>query len=295
MARFARPPALRERDHVHCIAPSSPFDRTRFDAGALLIAERYEVVHGRSLFAQRGYLAGEDAARLDDLAAALRDGSVRALVAARGGYGATRLLPQLSVDEIRSRAKWLVGFSDVTALHALWAQAGLCSIHGPMVCSLSEASARLREAWFDLLAGAVPSALDGLQCVASGRAEGRLFGGNLTVLAALVGTPYLPSLRDVVLLLEDVGERPYRLDRALTSMLQAGALDGVRAIVLGQFTQCEPGVDGVTAADVLRERLARLAVPIVADAPVGHVAENRPLLLGSHAAVDADAGTVHFE
>jgi muramoyltetrapeptide carboxypeptidase len=125
-------------------------------------------------------------------------------------------------------------------------------------------------------------------------ARGVLFGGNLAVLSALVGTPYLPHLRDVVLLLEDVTEQPYRIDRMLTTLLQSGALAGLRAVVLGQFTRCEPGADGVSVRDVLAERLATLDLPVVAEAPIGHIDENRPVLLGADVEVDAQRGTLSF-
>lgn len=279
---------------MHVFAPSSPFDRQRFDRGLPLVEARYRVTLGTALFHQRGFLAGSDAERLRDLSTALDDREAFALIAARGGYGATRLLPALSVEHVRAARKALVGFSDVTALHALWARAGLCSIHGPMVASLWEAEPSTRDAWFDLLEGGAVRPLEGLSCVSPGRASGRLFGGNLTVLAALVGTPYMPPLEDTVLVLEDVTERPYRIDRMLTTMIQGGALDGVRAIVLGQFTECGPGLDGTTVDQVLAERLAELSVPVVANAPVGHVPDNHPLLFGCEAHVDADAGRVSF-
>jgi muramoyltetrapeptide carboxypeptidase len=287
MVSLTRPAPLSLGAGVRVVAASSPFDRARFDAGWALLSSRYTLSQGQALFSRQGFLAGSDALRLSDLQAALH-ADVRAIVPPRGGYGATRLLPSVAVEEVRRAGKWLVGFSDVTALHALWARAGLCSIHGPMVCSLPEASAALQQAWFRLLEGGAPLPLQGLTPIHAGSARGRLFAGNLTVLAALVGTPYYPDLTDSVLLLEDVAERPYRLDRMLTSMLQAGALRGVRAVVLGQFTDCQPGPDGVTAQDVLAERLSTLAVPVLGNAPVGHVPENTPLLLGAVAHVHGD-------
>lgn len=292
--KFSRPTPLQPGSGVHLVAPSSPFDRSRFDQGLPFLTERYRVSQGSALFATEGYLAGSDQARLADLQHGLGSPEVAALIAARGGYGATRLLPQLTPDQVRSANKWLVGFSDVTALHALWARAGLCSIHGPMVCSLGEGSMAVRDAFFDLLEGQDPRPFSGLKTVNSGRTSGRLFGGNLTVLAALVGTPHAPPMDGVVLLLEDIAERPYRVDRMLTTMLQAGFLNGVRGVILGQFTQCDPGPDGTTVEHVLAERLNELRVPIVGNAPVGHVAENMPVLLGSTAELDADAGSVRF-
>ena len=279
---------------MRVIAPSSSFDRTRFAQGLPLLEARYRVELAPHLFEKRGFLAGTDAQRLLDLESALDDPEVSALVAARGGYGATRLLPDLTVERVARAGKWLVGFSDLTALHALWARAGLCSIHGAMVASLWEGAETTQRAWFDLLEGAAPEGFRGLTPVSAGRAQGRLFGGNLTVLAALVGTPYMPDLAGTVLALEDVTERPYRIDRTLTAMRQAGVFAGVQAVLLGQFTECGAGPDGTTADDVLREQFTALGVPVLADAPFGHVADNRPLLFGATAHVDADAGTVDF-
>ncbi|MET0285902.1 MAG: LD-carboxypeptidase [Polyangiales bacterium] len=294
MIPCVRPAPLSPGASLRVVAASSPFERERYVRGLALLRTRYTVSEGRSLFAKRGFLAGDDDLRLHDLRDALGS-DAHAIVPPRGGYGATRLLPSLDVDEVSGASKWLVGFSDVTALHALWARAGLCSIHGPMVCSLPEASVELQRRWFALLEGAPPPPLTELTSVIGGRAEGRLFGGNLSVLAALIGTPYFPDLTDTVLALEDVGERPYRLDRMLTTMLQAGVLTGVRAVILGRFTRCDPGPDGTSADDVLAEQLGSLGVPVVRDAPFGHVHENTPLLLGAHATVDATYGRVDFQ
>lgn len=280
-APFRRAKALASDSHVRIFTASSPFDVARFDQGLALLEARYRVSHADGLFERTGFLAGSDEVRLRAVQAALSDPSVDALIAARGGYGATRLLASLDVEVVRAAGKMLVGFSDVTALHALWARAGLCSIHGPMVCSLAEANACVQTEYFALLEGAQPSPLEGLDVWCGGEAEGRLFGGNLAVLAAMLGTPYLPNLHDTLLLLEDIGERPYRIDRMLTSLLQAGFFAGVRGIVVGQFNDCLAGTDGVSVEEVLRERLSSLRIPIFAQAPIGHVPDNMPVLLGS--------------
>lgn len=294
MASFTRPAPLSAGAQVRVVAPSSSFNWARYDVGLALLRQRYQVSEGTALFKRNGFLSGDDRDREADLLAALRDPSVRAIVPPRGGYGATRVLPAIPVEEVRAAGKWLVGFSDVTALHALWARAGLYSLHAPMVCSLPEAPATVQERWFALLEGGAPEPLRGLTTVATGRAEGRLFGGNLTVLAALVGTPYFPDLTGTIVALEDVAERPYRLDRMLTTMLQAGVLAGVRGFVLGQFSECEPGPDGVTANDVLFERLGALRVPIAGAAPFGHVRDNTPLLLGAPVVLDAGTGQLDY-
>jgi muramoyltetrapeptide carboxypeptidase len=287
-----RPAPLHAGSFVRVVAPSSPFDGARFDRGLALLQTRYRAHLADALFEHAGYLAGTDQVRLQGLLDALADPHAHAIIAARGGFGATRLLPRLDLETVRRANKWLVGFSDVTALHALWTRAGVCSIHGAMVCSLWEGKPETQAQWFALLEGRAPPPLEGLSAVHPGRAAGRLFAANLTVLAALAGTPYMPDLSGSVLLLEDVTERPYRLDRVLTTLLQAGALQGVRAFVLGQFSQCEPGPDGVTVERMFEERLAGLGVPVLGNAPVGHVEDNVPVLVGADVEVDSERGAL---
>jgi muramoyltetrapeptide carboxypeptidase len=264
-------------------------------AGVAALRERYDVHHAEDIGARRGFLAGDDERRLRELREAIADDSVAAIVAARGGYGATRLLPELPVSLLAGRPKLLVGFSDVTALHALWARAGQGSIHGPMVATIGREGAPVLERFVAAVEGGERGGFTGLTALARGRAAGRLVGGNLTVLAALLGTPFAPPLEDSVLFLEDTGERPYRVDRVLTSLRQAGFFAGVRAIALGAFTDAAPGPDGVTIEEVLRERLGALGVPVVAGVPAGHVDDNHPLRLGERVVVDADAGTISPE
>jgi muramoyltetrapeptide carboxypeptidase len=285
-----RPPALTADSALRVIAPASPFDRARFERGKAVLGTRYRLSYAEDLFARQGFLAGSDAQRLRALHAALTEPAIAGIIGARGGYGTTRLLDALEPAQILAAARWLVGFSDLTALHALWARAGVCSIHGPMVASLADAPVHVAEALFHLLEGGLPRPMHGLTCVVPGRATGPLLGGNLTVLTALVGTPHMPNLDGSVLLLEDVTERPYRIDRMLTTLRSSGALRGLRGVVLGQFTDCAPGPDGDTAHDVLVERLASLGIPMVANAPVGHVPENMPVLLGAQVELDAGAG-----
>jgi muramoyltetrapeptide carboxypeptidase len=276
------------------VAPSSPFDPDAFERGVARLRERYDVRLDESIFARRGFLAGDDARRSAELLRALRDPSVAAIVAARGGYGATRLLPDIAVQEVREGGKLLVGFSDVTALHATWSRAGLRSLHAPMVASLGRATPEKVRRWMAAVEGAPPPPLEGLQTWSSGTAEGPLAGGNLAVLCALVGTPHAPPLEGRVLFLEDVGERPYRVDRMLTTLRQAGWLDAVCGIALGAFTDMRPGPDGVPVEEVLHQELAQLGIPVVAGVPAGHVDDNRELPLGARVRLDGTDGRLAF-
>jgi len=289
MNRARIPPWLSAGDTIAVIAPSGGFSTLRFERGLKVLGDRYDVKLGRSIHARDGYLAGSDAQRAGDLQAALEDPSVKAIIAARGGFGATRLLDTLDIALVQNHPKWLVGFSDITALHALWQRAGLASLHGPMVCSLPEASAEVQRDWFDALEGHGARPLRG-QGWAGGKATGPLMGGNLAVLSALCGSPYLPSFDGAVLLLEDVGEKPYRLDRMLTTLRQAGVFAHVAGVALGQFTDCTPGDDGTEWRVAVRRNLQRLGVPVVGELPVGHVRDNHPVVLGTEVTLDGDAG-----
>jgi muramoyltetrapeptide carboxypeptidase len=288
-------PHLRPGQVIQVIAPSSPFDAADFERGVERLRTRYDVRYDPSLLDRRGYLAGSDARRAAELLAALENPDVRAIVAARGGYGATRLLDRISAEHVARHPKLLAGFSDVTALHALWARAGLGSIHGPMVAALGRGTDAQVARWVAAVEGASPAAVTGLHAIAGGRARGPLLGGNLAVLTALIGTPHLPPLDGCVLFLEDVGERPYRIDRMLTTWRHAGLLARPIAIALGAFTDAQPGPDGVTVEQVLEERLGGLGIPVLAGVPAGHVEDNLELPFGAMCTIDAARGALYFE
>lgn len=276
------------------VAPSSPFDQAGFELGVARLRRRYELSYEPEILTRTGFLAGDDQRRLRELRAALASPEVDVIIAARGGYGATRIAPLIAADEVRRHAPLLVGFSDVSALHALWAHAGVGSLHGSMVATLGRVPEPLFERFCAALEGRFPERFEGLTSLARGVAEGVLLGGNLAVVCALLGTPLFPPLTDAVLFLEDIGERPYRVDRMLTSLRNAGVLRAVRAIVLGAFEQGEPGQDGVTLADVLSERLHDLGVPVVCGFPAGHIDDNSELPFGRRVTVDADSGVLHI-
>jgi muramoyltetrapeptide carboxypeptidase len=293
-ARFQPSPALRPGDAVAVIAPASGFERAAFDAGLALLAAHYQVSYDAGLFERERYLAGSDARRLAELTAALADPTRRALFCARGGYGATRLLAALK-DTPAGPAKPLVGFSDITALH-LWLQCqGRISIHGPVLTQLARLPASSAERLFALLESASPAApLAATDSYVGGRAEGRLLGGNLSVFSRMLGTSFMPPLDGAVLLLEDRGERPYRLDRMWTHLQLAGVFDRVAGIALGQFIQCEEPGAPYTSAQLLRELAQAAGLPCAAGFPIGHGDENEPVPLGARVRLDADARSLSF-
>ncbi|HEY1959338.1 MAG TPA: LD-carboxypeptidase [Polyangiaceae bacterium] len=280
--------AVRAGDVVAVVAPASPFPRAAFLSGLAWVAQRYRVKVREDVFSRAGFLAGEDERRADELAAAMRASEVRAILVARGGYGITRIASRLPWDDFARAPKAIAGFSDVTALHVFAAARGVRCVHGPNVTGLGASGnvhlARNRGAWLAALERPSGSRAWGdLRAIRAGDAAGPIFGGNVALLVAMAAAGKLAIPDGAIVLLEDVTERPYRVDRMLTSLVDGGHLARAAAIVLGEFTQCEAGPDGVTIDAVLAERTRALGVPVYAGAPFGHGARNEAFVIGAQA------------
>ena len=298
--RFVKPRALAPGDRVAVVAPAGPFDRESLDAGLRVLAGRYDVAWDRGLLSRARYLAGDDGRRGDELAAALADPRIRGIVAARGGYGSMRILPRVwpiagGAASSPGRAKPLVGFSDITALHAALQAFGRVSVHGPVVTQLATQPSTVVERFFAILEdGAAPPAPISGTPFLGGACEGPLLGGNLSILTRLLGTPWLPDFAGAVLLLEDVGERPYRIDRMWTHLQLAGVFERVVGLALGDFTECEDPSGEFTLRDVLWSLVGETGLPCVGGLPIGHDAVNVPVALGTRVRLDGGAGTLSF-
>ena len=293
---LCKPFALRPGGTIGIAAPAAAVDPDKLAAGE----ERwrragFSVVRRDDLLARRRYLAGDDARRAGELMELVADPRVEAIVCARGGYGSPRILGRLDAAAVRAARKPLLGFSDVTAL-LLWQRraAGPVDFHGPIV----DRGGHLRDARMDALvagltgAGPARTVWKGAEG-GGGRAEGRLTGGSLTMIAASLGTPWEIDTRGAILLLEDVAERPYRIDRLLEQLRSAGKLARVAAIGLGRFERCDEPDGSVTAAEILREAVEAAGVPWVAGLPFGHGAPNLPWPLGARARVDGERAELH--
>ncbi len=284
------PPALRPRDVVRVIAPSGPFDATLVWRGLGWLAERYRVRFDRGIFERRGYLAGDDTRRQRELEAALGEPDVAAIVCSRGGYGASRYAHRVDFGKLRREPRWLVGFSDVTALHVEAANVRVATLHAANVSGIGRGDAVAR----DELVLALERPRDvrvhaHLTTRVAGVAHGLLFGGNLTMLHACAAANRLAVPRGAILFLEDVTERPYRIDRMLATLLAGGHFAGVAGVVLGDFTECAAGTDRVTVDDVVGELLVPLGVPLAAGLAAGHALRNVPLPLGLPARLAAES------
>ncbi len=308
-----KPPRLRPGDTVGLVEPAY-FTPDAFDLELVLETIRAMGLVPKpapNILSRYGYLAGRDEERAAHINAMFADRQVRAIFAVRGGWGSARVLPHLDFDLIRANPKLLIGFSDITALHlALAARTDCPSIHGP-----NAASAWGRLSWdsFRRLAfdaetptWVAPAGTEDrlaqrggrIRTFRPGRSSGPLIGGNLTVLSALVGTPYLPSFDGAILFLEDTDEAQYRIDRMLTQLALAGILGRVAGVVFGQCTDCvarnSSSIGGFTLSEVLAQHLAPLGVPAFQGALFGHIENQFSLPVGVRAEIDAAAGTIRM-
>jgi muramoyltetrapeptide carboxypeptidase len=291
---------LHRGDRVAVVSPSGPVPVERLDAGlAVLHSWGLDVTvtdHARHTHPDFSYLAADDESRAADLVRAWTDPQVQAVFCARGGYGAQRMVDLVDWSAIAAAGpKIMVGFSDVTALHQAFAsRLGLSTIHGPVVASLGggdEASRRhLHALLFEPGATLRLTPTPGVALL-PGRAEGVLVGGNVALLASSLGTRDRVTADGSIVVLEDIGEEVYKLDRLFTQLLRAGWFDGVRGIVLGDFSDCG-SPESVRALAL--DRLAPLGVPMLWGAPIGHEPRNLAFPLGVPAVLDADAGTLQL-
>lgn len=319
------PPALAPGDTILFIAPAGSLNKKR----NTLAKERleklgYKVRFPKNLFRKHGYLAGTDEERASEIMTGFSDPEVDAIFPGTGGYGTTRIVDDLDYEVIRKNPKILIGFSDITGLHlAINQQTGLVTFHSPnpewgfgsedglnpyaarwfwralaadkygdqLGYKINPRLTKEDVAWNPKTFADVPK----LETLAPGTARGRITGGNLSVLHALMGTPYEIETDGKILFLEDVGEAPYRIDRMLSTLKLAGKFDKVRGVILGAFTRRkdeDPWDDDWSMQDVLRDYFEKLGVPVLANFPIGHVPYNTTLPIGAEAELDATAGTV---
>jgi len=289
LQRIIQPQVLKRGDTIGVVAPAGPFNKAPFDVGIKLINEMgFNTRIDPGVYERDRYLAGDDVHRAERFNAMMADDGVQAVICARGGYGAMRILDQLDYDTIGRQPKPLIGFSDITALlQVIQLKTGLVTFHGPMVTTLAQLTAQGRQSWCDTLTGGQDflTLFSDLRVLKSGTAEGRLVGGNLATLCHMVGTPYGADYSGVILMIEDVGEAPYRIDRMLTQMKLAGVIDGIVGLVVGGFEDCGR-FDEID--ELVLERFSNMDIPIVAGAPFGHGRENRIVPLGVSARLDTD-------
>lgn len=299
---MVRAERLQVGDLVALVSPSGASDGGRVATTvAALEGWGLKVRLGEHAAGRHLFFAGTDEQRLADLNAALRDPEVRGVFCLRGGYGMQRIVDRVDFEAVRDDPKVVIGFSDITALHlALWREAGLVTVHGPTAgqfergaASITVRAARRAVTQAEPVTVAADPEEPTYGVRVEGVAEGTLLGGNLVMLATTIGTRHALATDGAILLLEDVGEEPYRIDRMLVHLRRAGWFDGVRGIALGQFTNCvDRNPHYPPVVDVLREQLTGLGVPVLGGLPIGHGDEQVAVGLGVHARLDTGTGTL---
>ncbi|MBP6230775.1 MAG: LD-carboxypeptidase [Paludibacteraceae bacterium] len=284
-----QPPFLKQGDTIAIISPSGVVEATLvFNAKEVLESWGYKVLLGHSYLAENGRFAGTDEQRIADIVWALTDENIHAVFCSRGGYGLIRLLDKIDWNKVVQSPKMIVGFSDITVLHNVCAQLGIYSVHSPMakhlaIDALDSSSTYLRE----LLQGNVPNySVEPHPFNRNGKVEGKLIGGNLSVLYGLRGTPYDLDYTDAILVLEDIGERAYHLDRMMYNLLLGGVFTQIKGLVVGQFSDIPTDESfPYSPYEIIQQVVSLYDFPVCYDFPVGHVKENFPLLLGAQYAL----------
>ncbi|MBW4564087.1 MAG: LD-carboxypeptidase [Mojavia pulchra JT2-VF2] len=297
-----KPPRLRVGDTVGLIAPAGVIDAKDVAAAQRTFADLgLKVKLGAHILDRYGYLAGKDVDRAEDLNAMFADRSIKAIIAMRGGWGCNRILPLLNYTNIRSHPKILMGYSDITSLLlAIAARSRVITFHGPVATSTWNQFTvdYIKRILFNGEAVTMqnPNNSEGRSFrVAPGKAKGKLVGGNLSVVSAMVGSPYLPSWHKSILFVEEIGEDVYRVDRMLTQLKNAGILNQIAGFVFGQCTNCSPGDEPTfTLMQVLQDHLISLKIPVWYGSMFGHIKDKFTVPVGVEVEIDADAGTIRM-
>jgi muramoyltetrapeptide carboxypeptidase len=279
--KIVKPLALQPGDTIGVVAPASPGTKLRLERGIRYLEKKgFKVVLGENIYQRRGYLAGTDQERADDLNSMFADKKIKAIFCVRGGYGTIRMLNYLDYGLIRRHPKILIGFSDITSLEfALWSKAGLVSYYGPMVAvdfSSTKVNCFTEKNVGEMLLGncAVPYTMrrvSNWKIYKKGQAQGRLLGGCLSLINPLIGTAYMPDLKGALLFIEDVNEDPYQIDKAFHQWKHAGILENLAGLIIGKMTKCKVRKPPTLTLDqVIRDMVPYIPGPVVANVDFGH-------------------------
>ncbi|NND94243.1 MAG: LD-carboxypeptidase [Flavobacteriales bacterium] len=299
-----RPPALKKGDVIQIVAPSRWIDEKLLEFSLdFLSALEYRPRYSKTLLGRHGQFAGTDDLRRKDIVAAWRSDEVKALWVARGGYGAQRIVDGLVEHLNPADPKWLIGFSDTTALHGLLNNSGVCSLHAPLLSTLSNTHREDIEELLKILSGGTPSEIsfhfNPLNI--KGEARGHLIGGNLSVLHSMIATSSMPSFDGAILFIEDVDEMLYHLDRMMMHLKRIGLLESLAGVLVGGLTEIKDNIVdhgfsvnnpyGKSALEIISLHLKGLDVPVAFGMPCGHGDRNHPLLLGSEVFLKVDSSS----
>ncbi len=297
-----KPRKLEYGETIGVVAPASPMNPELLAKGIEYLEKcGYNLKVSSHVSDVYGYLAGSERDRADDIHEMFKDPEVRAIFCARGGYGTPRLLDLLDYELIQSHPKIFVGFSDITALQlAVFKKTQLVTFSGPMVAvEMGKGiDAFTAQHFWNMISASEPAQkFSGLNCLTPGVAEGKLLGGNLSMICSLIGSAYLPDFQNVILFLEDVGEEPYQIDRKLMQLKLAGILEKVSGVIFGKFAGCEPKSENpsLSIEQILHDVLFDLEVPVAGELRYGHVDVKYTLPLGVNGYLDAKEGYLQIK
>lgn len=308
-----KPKALKKGDTIGLITPASAVSRQAFEKAVQNLEDMgFVVKYTENMSVRKGFLAGTDQQRLDDLHQMFSDPNIDGIVCARGGYGSGRLLPNINYDLIKANPKVLVGYSDITALlYGIHQKTGLVCFHGPV--GASEYSEFTDKSFEQVLMKAKAPKFERPKeweenkdpafqflPIIEGNAEGALVGGNLSLMCSLMGTPYDIGFKDKIVFIEEIGESPYRVDRMLTQLLNSGKLIQAKGIAMGVFRGCETKPDdpdfalSTSLENVLKDRFGNMNIPVLYGLPIGHIDDNATLPFGVLAELDVANGSLRL-
>ncbi len=292
------PPRLQRGACIGLAAPSGPIINDIAPGIRMLQEAGLETIIATDIKRQDNYLAGSDSRRLEELHELFANPEVHAIMAVRGGFGCSRLLPNLDYDLIRKNPKIIIGFSDLTILlNAIQQQTGLVTFHGPLLSTIIRDGRPALEACLNTLSSPLNTDIKiaGLEIIRSGQATGPFMGGNLTCLVSMLGTPHAPNYNGAIILLEDINESAYRIDRLLTQLKFSGLLDTVAGIILGDFLDND--LRPMSDIELIWQRVLDLTnkhIPVWANFPVGHGSRNITLPIGLKALMDSNNSSLTF-
>ncbi|MEI7812901.1 MAG: LD-carboxypeptidase [Ignavibacteria bacterium] len=305
---IVKPPKLNKGELIGIISPaSSPDDLTRIEKGVCYLEKSgYQVEVGKNVGQYSGYLAGKDENRLEDIHYMFAKPEVKAIICVRGGYGTPRLLNNIDYNLIKKNPKIFVGYSDITALQmAFLKKTGLVTFAGPMLAVdlWNEVSQFTEEMFWEVITSKkkfgkiVNPENEKFYILKPGETDAQLIGGNLSLITALMGTNYLPSFKETILMLEDIGEPPYRIDRMLNQLKLSGALDQVKGVILGHFVDCyeaDQYKKSLTLNEVIDDYFGKREIPVIYNFKHGHINNNITIAFGINYKISTAKGTVEM-
>ena len=301
MIEIQNPPFLQPGDKIGIIAPASVINYHDIQPGISLLKEKWQlnVIEGKTLKSAYNQFSATDSDRIDDIQTMLDDNSIKAIIAARGGYGCSRIIDRINFDRFIASPKWVVGFSDLTVFLSKIYNLGYVSVHAPMVKSMMlEGAEKAAESLRQILFGEFPKySIKPHPFNRKGLASAEIVGGNLCLLAHMIGTPTDIDTNGKILFIEDVGEYYYNLDRMMIQLKRTGKLANLAGLIVGQFSDMKDNANptfGKNVYEIVQEHIQEYDYPVCFNFPVGHVADNRAIGVGMNAYLNVQASKVEF-